>query len=499
MSRIALLILCIGLIAAPVLAQEEAPTWQPQQEYIIGWTTEVIFPQSIRFTVALGRPASELASAVLTILPEGQPAAQINLNLAETVVVAEPYSELAYLWDIPRNPPPRLFSNVDFQWRLVSRQNEVAQIEDTFMFADQRAEWVQDEDSRFALTASVNGPDLARLRRDLTPVYDLLSSNLGRAQSFNLILYDEDVPSASCIHNTDGDLVAVGPASGVEVECDPAMAQAIFSASGFDVIDLSGASSAQQAIIAHMTDGFYQQTWENKNVPAWFRVGLQQFYIPEAKTGLLPLILTAARNGRLFTLNEMASLPNHEIDLWRAQSYGMVLYVADQIGVPALFQLANEIGAAETFEAAYLAATGQPVDALLANWERWIFTDDAATAFVYTPYQATTPTPTATSSPTPFPPTDTPTLTLTATATVTPTVTGVLSSTPLPTRTQTPTAAPATPSVTPRPAGSLNTLTPIPVQSGQLSDTTRTASVGAVLLLTVVIVGLVYLRWFRER
>jgi hypothetical protein len=500
MSRIVLLILCVGFIFTYTLAQDDSPTGQPQQAYILSWTSEVIFPQAIRFTLVMNRPASELAAATLTIQPEGQTAAQVTVDVAEAAIVTEPYSELAFVWQIPRSALPRLFQDVNFQWRVVSNRNEVAQIEDSLVFTDQRVNWVQDADSRLSLAVPEGGVNPARLRRELTPVYDLLSSNVGRVQSFNLIVYDGSLSPAGCVRNADGDLVAVGPRSRVAVDCDPGMAESIFNFSGYHVIDPGSANNAQAAIVADLTDSFYEATWGNKAVPEWFRVGLQQFYSPTSKTSLLPVILTAARNDRLFALSEMSTTPVRDADVWRAQSYGMVLYIASQSGVPALFRLANEIGAAETFEAAYQSTVGQPLNTLLANWERWIFTQEAAAAFAYIVYQANTPTPTSTSSPTPFPATDTPTLTFTPTFTVTPTVTGVQSSTPLPTRTLTPTEEPATPSITPRPAGSLNTPTPVPVQSiTQIDPSVRNAGIGVIILLLVVIIGLLYRRWFSTR
>ncbi len=494
MSRMVLLMLCIALLFTPVGAQE--PTWQPQQDYIIGWMAEAIFPQAMRFTVTLGRPTSDLSTVTLTISPEGLPAVQVTLNPAEAAILTEPYSELAYIWNIPRDTPPHLFSDVTFQWRIVSSQNEVAQIEDTFVFTDQWVEWERDEDSRLAFTAPVGSPSLSRLRRDLSPVYELLSANVGRAPSFNLLLYTEDLSPDVCFRNDEGDLVAVGPLSGVAVPCDPTMADRLFDASGFDVVALAGTHSTQEAIAAYLTDSFYAPIWGDRQIPAWFRAGLQQFYAPSSKSSLLPVILTAARNERLFSLQEMDPAPNDDVDVWRAQSYGMVLYIAEQVGVPELIDLANDLGAAETFEAAYQAAVGKSLTTLLVNWERWIFTDDAATAFSYTPYLVSTPTPTVTPSQTPFPATTTPTVTLTPTPTVTATVTGVLSPTRLPTRTLTPTDPPPTPSVTPRPAGSLNTPTPVTgVQtSAPMNDTARTAGIGAVILLVVVIVGLLVMR-----
>jgi hypothetical protein len=97
--------------------------------------------------------------------------------------------------------------------------------------------------------------------------------------------------------------------------------------------------------------------------------------------------------------------------IWQAQSYGMVLYIAQQIGVEATFALAR----AEDFAAAYSQATGETLTALIAAWEAWVFTDEAVRVYSYSIYAPTTPTPTATFTPTltrtPRPPTETPTLT----------------------------------------------------------------------------------------
>jgi hypothetical protein len=499
MSRIALLTLCIGLFYAPLWAQEDTPTWQPQQDYIIGWTSEVIFPQAARFTVALGRPASELASAALVIQPSGQAAVEINVNVAESAVVTEPYAELVYVWEIPRGTPPQLFADIAFQWRVVSHQDQVAQIDDVLNFSDQRVEWVQDTDAPLAIHAPINGPDPSRLRRDLVIVYDLLVSNTGRTPEFNLILYGEDLPPSGCSENEDGELVAIGPVSGVAVNCDPTMAQAIFAASGYEVVDLGQSSSALEVVITKLVERFYQEEWAGKGVPEWFRVGLHQFYSPTSKSRLFPLLLSAARNNRLFTLNEMASLPASNQDVWLAQSYGMILYIADQTGVLGVYQLADEIGTADTFEGAYQSSVRQPLSALLVNWERWLFTAQAAAAFNLSPYQPNTPTATASVSRTPFPATSTATPTLTPTLTVTPTVTGVLSPTPFPTRTPVPTQTSAPPSVTPRPAGSLDTPTPTPpVQASALSEgVLRNAGMIALIGILVVTIGLLYRRWFK--
>jgi hypothetical protein len=163
------------------------------------------------------------------------------------------------------------------------------------------------------------------------------------------------------------------------------------------------------------------------------------------------------------------------------------LYIADLIGVQGLFDLA----AADSFDTAYEQATGQALTALLPNLRRWIFTDQASSAFDYTPYQAETPTPTPSRTLTPFPPTATNTATVTATLTLTPSVTGELSPTPSLTRPPTRTHTPLPPTVTPRPPSSLYTPTPAPVQTVFDNPISRLGII-TVLLIALAILGLIY-------
>lgn len=183
------------------------------------------------------------------------------------------------------------------------------------------------------------------------------------------------------------------------------------------------------------------------NVPEWFREGLTEFD-SALKVELNAPVLIASRSNSLLQLDVMAKAPapNSNIDLWRSESYGLVVYVASQIGVDGLFKLASNAGTATSFEAAYQTALGKPIDTLLGSFGRWLFTNAAAGAFTFTVYQAATPSPTPTRTPTI---TRTPTPTNTATFTPTPTVTGVLSLTPLPSRNPTFTSTPAPATNTP--------------------------------------------------
>jgi hypothetical protein len=491
--------LVLFMMALPLYAQDATRTPQPEQNFILLWTQEVIFPQAIRFTVTLGLPLTEVNAVTFVIQPENRQAQTINLEPDETAVVKEPYSELAYVWNVPEANPPALFSKVQFSWRVTTTDNRTASIDDTYVFSDERAGWVRDVEiaEGFHLTLPVTKSDdkpvgeystaaLANLKSNLANVYDLLTTQLENVPAFNLLVYNDKLPPG-CTTNSEDQPVAVGPSSHTEVPCNPVIADSIFAVSDYNVVWSASGSfdDIQSSVIEYVVRIAYSGQWANKQVPEWFQYGLSLWYSPALKAQLgLPLV-NAARTNSLFRLEVMAVPPaaGANRDLWQAQSYGMVVYIASRIGVDGLFKLALNVGNASTFADAYETSMGRPLASLIPDFGRWVFTDGALAAFSFTPYQARTPTPTATRTPTP---TMTPTWTSTPTITPTPTVTGVLSRTPLPTATpsHTPTAAP--PTVTPRPPGSLDTPTPSP--AAQVMGPNSGLVTGLLLLIIIVLV-----------
>src|SRR5688500_8012087 len=100
-----LFLAAVCLWIAPVLSQAA----QPDQNFILSTSSEVFFPQAIRFNVTLSRPFTDISLATLIIQPQGQGPITIRVDLEDAAVVSEPYTELAYSWMIPRANPPRLF------------------------------------------------------------------------------------------------------------------------------------------------------------------------------------------------------------------------------------------------------------------------------------------------------------------------------------------------------------------------------------------------------
>lgn len=482
--RLFLLLILFLLAGGHITAQDdETPL---VQGYIFRWDAEPIFPEGVRFFVSLLRPVDTLRSVTLLVELQDGPVITIPVDFSEPLTATDLVTDLAYVWPFPPDYTPALFEEITYSWQAVAVDGETADSRDTFVFTDARFDWVQSDDPQgtIDLTVSMEGPMPSAIRQSLREPYALLAENTGQAVSFDILLYEPDVPVSGCVPVREGELVAVAPQSRAEMPCDPEAAEQIFELSGLDVVQSqrAGVSGAQASIIELLVRRFHAEAWTGKDVPDWFWLGLSQFYTPSLKSGMLGPLRDAARSGDLFTRAEMDAA--QAADLWQAQSYAMVLYIADTIGVPGLFDLANEIGEAESFVTAYEQATGQPISALLPNLQTWLLTGVGARAFDYTPYQDTTPTPTATASATPTrTPTLSPTITLTPSITFTPTMT----------LTRTPTPPP--PSVTPRPASAFvtPTLTPVPNPVQQLvSDPGSAAAVMAILLTLLAIVGLLY-------
>jgi hypothetical protein len=544
------------LLIFPVLSQAA----QSDENFILSSSSEVLFPQAIRFNVVVSRAFNDINTAVLTIQPQGQAPITIPINLDDAAVVRDPYTELAYIWTIPRDNPPRLFEQVTFTWRLVTNRDEVAELENGLTFTDQRATWEQEIDSagQLSLTIPALGPSpesvivssteiqtgitpkpvtsagepaigivvtvspaagvesvtsqigftpsgpqptvdsqessgVRLLSADLQPVYDALSENTGRDLSLNFLVYTDAFP-VGCTSNSESQPVTRGPISGIEIPCDESLAAAIIRASGYELLqsESSSLNQIESTVVYEMVARFYETAWQGKAIPDWFQSGLKQFYAPNLKTAFYPTLERAARNNTVLRLNDTASI---NTGLWRAQSYGLVLYIADQIGVPGLFRLANVD--ADTFPSAYQSAMGKPLSTLLNDWQRWIFTERAVTAFSFTAYQGATATPTATRT---LSPTPSATATSTFTPTFTATVTGVLSATPSPTRTPTRTLTPEPATLTPRPAGSLNTPTPIPTPVvNPISSLSSPTTALAILTIGLVLIAVFALFLLRPR
>ncbi len=492
----------------PVTSTE--PPSQVIPEFVYAHSVELGFPEAIAFKIVLDRPIDMLASVVLTVdPPNSEPVDFVLTPLRDVISPPDArYTELLYVWNVPHDNPPPVFGNILYRWQVVTTRDEVANFVDTVYFTDPRTEWRFDTDPDGVLDLALpqGAPEPSTIRNLVRDIYALMSENTGQTMRFNLILFNEELLPGCTIFNGQPVVLGVSFGEGARIPCDLDFGRAIYERSGYEIVEYNTKrqrTSIQKNIARHMFEHLYASLLQNEAVPAWFIEGLFQFYLPDYKFDRVQIIQQAARTNLLFDLTQPAPAPTDDrFDLWYAQSYGLVLFMADQIGVSSLFDFANSLSSADDFASAYESAVGTPLSALLPAFETWIFTDEALYTFGFTPYMPDTPTPTQTRTPTPFPPTDTPFPTSTPTFTPSPTVTGFHTATPLPTLTPSNTPRPATATNTPRPPDSLRTPTLPPavpeVQAESPVSPALIVLIGAIFAALGVLTY-IYLRMLQER
>jgi hypothetical protein len=415
----------------PVWAQE-SPTEESTPESVIEPSAIITFPEMIYFEAVISLPAEEVARVLLTIQVPGSDPIVVDFPQQKPFDFASEYVVASYEWELTPDNAPHLFSDVSYSWRVVSPRERVYERTQTVEFTDHRTRWQQVDviEDAVNITYPMNTTVNARaLERDTAAAYEKLQTNTGSAPALKFLLFPESLPPGCDITKEGLNVVTRTLRDGtvMEIPCDVALAEAIYSASDYNVFSLHPGQDIQNELIQTMIQAFYTPIWSQTDTPAWFRDGIRQLYLRNADNSALSISRIALRNDRQFTLTEMLTPPEDPdlLAIWRAQSYGMVVYIAAKNGVDTLVQLAREPNAAPTFAETYTQLTGKSLDVLIADWQTWLYTHQAEAAYTYSIYLATTPTPTMTFTPTitrtKLPPTETPSLTPDYTPTHTPT------------------------------------------------------------------------------
>ncbi|MEO8393472.1 MAG: hypothetical protein ABI700_10815 [Chloroflexota bacterium] len=452
---------------------------------------EIAFPEVIRFSANLTIPATSLTSASLTITPEGHMPIPILVNaILSALVYSEPQGRIVYNWHIPPDDPLPLFTTVAYQWSFTAADGSTGTLNDAFTFTDPRVEWARMVDAKNQFSIAVPRA-LNPLLDPLRQVNLLLGKNTGLPLHENLILYDGLTPDCTPSADDPKRLVVVTK-DNKEIDCTDGITDALFR--NYQLLQRPANADSEDFLVGRLVRDAYAPLWKDKAVPDWFVDGLIQFYAPTPKSDLLAPAQQAVRGSNLFTLEAMRTV--QQSTLWHAQSFGMVLYIADKITPQGLFDLAH-MNAAD-FNAAYQAAMGAATAGLIPAWQQWIFTRAAESVYGITPYQPASETPTITPTASN---TATPSPTSTLTPSITPTATATLYITiQAPTVTPSDTPLPPPPSVTPRPAGSLPDATPVPTAlQTTAAQPGFQAGVGTFLVLMLALFLFLFFRLGKRR
>ncbi|MCU0497969.1 MAG: hypothetical protein MUF87_11520 [Anaerolineae bacterium] len=459
--RLTALILCLGALNLPLQAQPiPLPSTTPQDapELLLFQTVILENVAQLYFNFVINAPVTAIQTVTLTILPEDQSVQVIPVNVAEIATIEAPFTDFSFVWTPTPNNPPPLFTDLGYLWTFTLSDGRQFTLNGTIYYADPRNTWSLETQGAITLAAPSERFSPRSNLQVLGPVYDLLSENTDQQDSFRFIVFDSVTPFDLCQRNAQDEAIVILSHQQTEVACPLETIRLIYERSGWTVISLNTPSPAMlyRAVTRAMFNRLYDRLWGDREIPAWFREGFSLFYVPTPKGAELTRSQEVLRAHG--PIRNMESPPSDETEraIWEAQSYGMVQYMAGQIGVPALFELARDLATGLTLAEAYLQASDQTLASVIPQWSNWVFRPEAVNAYNYTPYLPETPTPIPSFTRTPSA-TRTPTPTITLTPSVTIVVAGLVEvpSTPTPTIT-----VAASPSVTPRPMSSFFTPTP---------------------------------------
>ena len=491
MKPCSLLLLCLGLglLGGPVVAQS---TSAPPQ-FFIRWNAAPVFPQGMYFELEAVVPEDVgITFLTLTLEADNRDPVQVRVPTTDETLVTREQERLTveYIWLFQTaDVVPELFSTVRYEWSMGTTTSDRTDVgAGEVVFEDQRVFWRRTTDDTLGVTLlhPQEGVDGERVLSIVDDAWRLMEANTAPIGERTVLFYTEGLPMG-CLTTESGNPVAANLDFDISIPCEPTIIEAVYERTRLIVFDeVTGSRDAADRVLVWAVDEFYRDLWAEADAPRWFRAGLTELYRPIKTQGVLSATLLAARSGDLLSLDALTTPPDAPppmFELWQAQSYGLVIYMAERHGLDAVYELAGTVGDYESFQMAYEAITGESLSALYVAWEAWLFSDEAVRVYNVDIYGRPTLTPTRVLSDTPtWTPLPTLTATLTPTITLTPTVT------------LTPTPLPPTVTVTPRSARDVFTATPTPtpdpVAQVASQPTTRYALYGlAGLAVSILLLG----------
>lgn len=427
----------------------------PTPQYVVYWAAESAFPQGIAFELLVFAPSNvELSRLQLTLTPDESAAMAFDVPLSDVLIEDAPNNNRRVLWvwqpsDVAALP--LFLEALTYQWDVSFSDGTQDAVLDRVVFEDVRSPFTLAPDALIPITLGLptaSTLNAARVLSGLQQVYILIAANSQPLPTPLIFLVYTDETPIGCATDERGRPIVNVSFLADPLPCQLNRANAIYARSGYEVRQVPQLTlpALYELLVREMVDRMYADFWAVGQVPAWFAEGLYQLYSPAPKFELFTLSQTAVRGRRVVALSALQTPPHQDAGLayveWQAQSYGMVIYMAEQSGLEAVYRVARLEGNGD-FADIYARATGANLLALVPSWELWMLSSEAQGVYTVDIYAAPTVTPRPFSSPTPIPPTRTPFPTFT----------------PSPTPTITPTALPPTrtPTVTPRPASSVAT------------------------------------------
>jgi hypothetical protein len=483
--RLAALLTLAVLLAAwwpgqPVARAQENGE-QDEPSIIYGQRAEIVFPAAIRFFVDVNAPPEQVTGTSLLVNQASGLQLTFALDPAEHLIYStEQSASFEYTWQLNDGPSPAPFESLNYLWQVETQDGLVSRRAEEVLFEDTgRDDWNVAGAPPLVLHWYNETLAGGLIQGEVMAAYQALSRRTGRAPLFQFAIYDPDTRLCQTMTAPDtGEPVSVlfSREDDSTYPCSTELYERVYAHAGIVFLQRPshGYTELQDLLIASIVRAAYAEMWGEALVPGWVANGLAWLYRLRPSLAALQAARTAARTESLLLLDDLANAPPdgasfQDRALWEAESYLLLLYLADRYGAETPFDLAREAPMYDDgFEGALGALLGAERDNLWGDWLAWLESEAADRALTWTPYTGTTPTPSHTPTNTPVPPTRTPSHTPTNTPTATSTFLGdrpptVIVGRVTPTRARRPTNTPlppgSLPTVTPRP-------TPEPVQTG---------------------------------
>ncbi|MBZ0310326.1 MAG: hypothetical protein K8I82_29970, partial [Anaerolineae bacterium] len=355
------LLLLLGILVAGVSHAQETP---PDRTLITQTGIEIFFPAAMRFRATFAANRQDFESAALSLYQVNGVEATIPVVLDEHLI-----GEGLDFIDVQVDQPLgafRLFEPFNYRWELTTTNGE------TYTFADEYlpippnsiGEWQTAGD--VPLTFYWYNPNLGvnLLRENLLSVYALLQSQTGLDKTFQFIIFDHDhVFCDSKIDAETGQEISITRGSDAYT-CALETIQNLLQRNNLRFIQRTDASfdTLEAQLMREIVTEFYGDYW-TVEVPNWFEEGLALLYRPYPGLRELMIAQQADSRNALMGLSQLqiplnSSMTAEQQDIWKAQSYLLLLYLADTYGAEVPFELALSLDEAESFEAAFEAITG---------------------------------------------------------------------------------------------------------------------------------------------
>lgn len=455
------ILLVLTIVLAPHVAHA-----QDTNNLIFGDEVSIFIPAVVEFTVDVATNQENVASATLSLFQASgfEMDIEVDLEDPESIVVSDlDIVTLRALLFLDTENPPRLFEPMSYRWEVASVEEVEDEISGQFLFAPQvNGEWMATGDPPFILHWHDGNLGASTLRNNLMPVFQLAQAQTSAPLTLRYAIFEREFRLCQIV--TDPETEEERQVVGGRFDCSLELWNDFLSRSGgFTLVqrDSDDFLTLENNLLEDIVEQFYASVWPN-DVPEWFATGLSLFYRQFGGFRELDFARSILQQNRLLTLTQLNEPAGDDVrDLWEAQSYLLLLYIADAYGAEAPFDIATALEDEDDFDTVVEDITGDDLASIYRAWRIWLDSAAAEEAVQWNPYAGITPTPSPTATATDIPPS--PTSTATATLTETPTHTPSF-------RTATPTETPAisptftvVPSITntPLPPGSLPTAVPI--------------------------------------